>query len=139
MADVNVWVAVALIGHAHHASARGWFEEEQTTEVSFCRVTQAGLLRLLNNGKVMGPNVLGPQAAWAVFDTMCSDSRVRFASEPPALEHDWREATRHASTGPNYWTDAYLTAFAAAAGLTLVTFDRALMRQRQARVHLLKS
>jgi uncharacterized protein len=138
LADVNVWVALSLVGHTHHAEARRWFEEEETTAVSFCRVTQAGFLRLLGNPRVMGPNVLNAQAAWAVFDTLSGDPRITFAAEPPNIESHWRDATRHQSVGPNFWTDAYLMAFAAASDMTIVTFDHAFTRQRKARVHLLK-
>lgn len=139
LADVNIWVALSLAGHTHHAEARRWFDEEATIAVSFCRVTQVGFLRLLGNPRVMGPNVLSARAAWTVFDTLSGDTRVTFATEPPDIEAHWRDATRHNFTGPNFWTDAYLTAFAAAADMTIVTFDRALTRQRQARVRLLKA
>ena len=43
--DVNVWVALALIGHLHHAVAREWFEQIETERLVFCRVTQKGLCR----------------------------------------------------------------------------------------------
>ena len=35
-----------------------------------------------------------------------------------------RQLMRSFRSGPNAWTDAYLGAFAKAAGLTLVTMDR---------------
>ncbi len=38
----------------------------------------------------------------------------------------FRTATDRDEASPNAWTDAYLAAFAETAGLTLVTFDRAL-------------
>ena len=96
--------------------------------MAFCRVTQAGFLRLLNNARVMGPNVLNARAAWGIYDALRSDGRVRFAAEPTGLEEHWRRATRHTHSGPNFWTEAYLKAFAAEAELTLVTFDQALTR-----------
>ena len=68
---------------------------------------------------------------------MCDDDRVHYAEEPPRLEDRWREAARHLGSGPNFWTDAYLTAFAEAGDYTLVTFDRGFLRPRGVDVRLL--
>ena len=57
LAEVNVGIALAVIGHVHHAIALRWFEESQTSQILFSRVTQMGLLRLLKNRKLMGANV----------------------------------------------------------------------------------
>ncbi len=139
LADVNVWIALASVGHVHHVSARNWFEDQETALIGFCRVTQAGFLRLLNNERVMGPNVLSAPEAWRVYDAFYRDSRIKLLPEPPGLEPQWRAATRHYRAAPNFWTDAYLAAFAAAAGLTLVTFDRAFARHPAAAVCLLET
>ena len=138
LADVNVWMALALAGHVHHATARLWFEEPQTGQIHFCRVTQMGLLRLLTNRKVMGANVLTASAAWDVYSALGKDHRVQYAAEPLQLEEFWRDATRRHTTSPNFWTDAYLSAFASAAGLSVVTFDRGFARHRRTRVRLLE-
>ena len=74
----------------------------------------------------MGKRVLTPQEAWAAYDTLRRGLAIRFAPEPAGIEDIWRELAPDRARGPNYWTDAYLTAFGRAAGLTLVTFDRAL-------------
>jgi hypothetical protein len=42
------------------------------------------------------------------------------------MEDELRRRTSQAIVAPKLWADAYLAAFAEAAGLTLVTFDRAL-------------
>ena len=138
LTDVNVWLALSVAEHVHHRAATEWFEDPETQLTVFCRVTQHALLRLLCNPAVMGNDALTATRAWAVYDGFLDHPRVFLVPEPPGLERHWRDATRHHHTGPNFWTDAYLTAFAAAAGMTLVTFDRAFTRQRQARVHLLK-
>ncbi|MSV36162.1 MAG: PIN domain-containing protein [Bryobacterales bacterium] len=138
LADVNVWVALTVVEHVHHAAAREWFEEPDTQLAAFCRVTQHGLLRLLSNSKVMGNDALTASRAWNIYDALLEHSRVFLVPEPAELESHWREGTRHHTTGPNFWTDAFLRAFAAAGGYTIVTFDRGFTRQRQARVHLLK-
>jgi uncharacterized protein len=136
--DVNVWVALALVGHVHHSAARAWFEEPETGQILFSRITQMGLLRLLTNRKVMGANVLAATAAWDVYHALCRDDRVRYAAEPPQLEEFWSDATRHHATGPNFWTDAYLAAFAEAGDYTIVTFDRGIRRHRGVSVRLLE-
>jgi hypothetical protein len=139
LADVNVWIALASVGHVHHAVARGWFEERETARIGFCRVTQAGFLRLLNNERMMGPNVLAASEAWRVYDAFYTDSRIRFLAEPASIESYWRSVTRHHRAAPNFWTDAYLSAFATAAGLTLVTFDRGFPRTGAAEIRLLRT
>ena len=60
-----------------------------------------------------------------------------FSSEPPGMEDVWRDATRHVPGGPNFWTDAYLAAFAVAAGYTVVTFDQGFRRHKAAKLYLL--
>jgi predicted nucleic acid-binding protein len=51
---------------------------------------------------------------------------VAWADEPRNLEAELRALTAGATSSPKTWMDAYLAAFAEAANLTLVTFDRAL-------------
>jgi toxin-antitoxin system PIN domain toxin len=76
LADVNVWIALAVVGHMHHSVALAWFEEPQTGQILFSRVTQMGFLRLLTNREVMGPNILTPADAWRVYASLCDDDRV---------------------------------------------------------------
>jgi uncharacterized protein len=137
LTDVNVWLALSLIGHVHHPAARKWFDEAESDRILFCRVTQKGLLRLLTNQRVMGANTLSAAEAWRLYDTLCQDGRVQFAEEPPELEEAWRAQTRGGQTGANFWTDAYLAAFAASAGCTLVTFDRQFARRKDVDVKVL--
>lgn len=94
LADVNVLVALALAGHVHQAIARQWSEEPETGQILFCRTSQKGLLRLLTNPRVMGPNVLAAKQAWDLYDAFYQDQRVMFAAEAPELEAAWRESTR---------------------------------------------
>lgn len=139
LADVNVLVALAVIGHIHHATALSWFEDSRDDEVALCRITQAGFLRLLTNPRVMGENVVRPARAWEIYDALFEDTRIGFVSEPPGLEASWRTVAQRTHSGPNFWTDAYLAAFAAAAGFDVVTFDRGFPRHHGVRVRLLPS
>jgi len=137
--DVNVWVALAFAEHTHNSAAWNWFYESQRTEsyVTFCRITQMGFLRLITNPTVMQEDVWKPADAWDIFDQFLKIPLVIRMDEPPGLEDHWREGTGSRNHGSNWWTDAYLTAFAAAGELTLVTFDKQLARLSPG-AHLLK-
>lgn len=137
LADVNVWIALAAVGHVYHPVALTWFAEPRTGHIVFTRVTQMGLLRLLTNHKVMGANVLTEADAWKVYASLLDDDRVQYAEEPPHLEDGWRQATRQSGAGPNFWTHAYLAAFAEAGNYAIVTFDYGFQRHRGVDVRLL--
>jgi hypothetical protein len=128
--DINVWLAFAVDTHQHHTRAQAWFRTLPDGSAAMCRVSQMGLLRLLTNRKVLGPDVLNAAAAWEVNDLLLADPRVWFVNEPGDLVRHWRAATlpgtaRSSGAG---WTDAYLWAFAEAAQLQGITFDRGLAR-----------
>ena len=125
LVDVNVWVALAVVEHDHHDAALDWFIQlGQDDAVVLCRVTQMGFLRLLTNRRILADDVLTAPEAWRTYDTWASLAGANFALEPPGFEHTWRDMTQHPNTGPNFWTDAYLAAFAKAGGYTVVSFDR---------------
>lgn len=136
LVDVNVWLALATPGHTHHQSALRWFEETGN-RLYFCRVTQMGFLRLVTNRRVMDISTISPERAWAVLALFMDDSRIGFATEPAGLEDAWRMQTRGHHQGHNFWTNAYLAAFASAADLTLLTFDRAFARRKGLHVRVL--
>ena len=136
--DVNVWVALTIGEHIHHASAAAWLNNCGEDVILFCRVTQMGLLRLLTNSRVMAGGALTPLAAWRIVDSYLADGRFGMSAEPAKLEEDWRALSKRPSGGPNFWTDAYLAAFVAGAGHTLVTFDKDFRRYKGARVQILE-
>jgi uncharacterized protein len=125
--DVNVWLALASRRHVHALTCANWFHSIQSDEVVFCRISQMGLLRLLTNESVMGSDVLSSLEAWRIYRTILSDERIQFAPEPFTLEQEWRKVTMQDRPTPKIWTDAYLIAFARAAGMQLVTLDRAVL------------
>ena|SRR5258707_12930729 len=136
--DVNVWIAVAYDAHVHHAPATAWFEAIEADKIVFCRVTELAFLRLLTNPRVMtDKDVRTYSEAWTGLDTLYKDTSVGFAEEPEGLERAWRNNTHHHNTGANFWTDAYLAGFAAAAGYTIVTFNRGFRRYKDVRLELL--
>jgi uncharacterized protein len=125
--DINVWVALHHQKHLHHRSALEWFNGlEQTTTLIFCRQSQLGLFRLLSTTAVMGDEVSTQQQCWAIYEQWIRGGRAVMQLEPPDIDAAFRARSRAAQSAPKIWTDAYLAAFAESAGLTLVTFDKAL-------------
>ena len=135
--DINVWMALTYDRHIHHAAAPHWFETlEANARLFFCRLTQMGLLRLLTTEAVMGKGeVMTQLGAWQAYDQWLED-RVSFLDEPPGIELAFRSLSRFRHPAPKDWADSYLVAFAAASGLTLVSFDQALRARTGAAVIL---
>jgi uncharacterized protein len=124
--DANVWLALLWGRHIHSERAREWLEKSSEEKFFFCRFTQLTVLRLLTSAAVMGSDVRKMSEAWPLWDKVCADDRVAYLSEPEAIEPEFRRHSKLSTFSPKAWADAYLLAFAAVAGLKLVTFDRAL-------------
>jgi toxin-antitoxin system PIN domain toxin len=127
--DANVWLALLWGRHIHSERAREWFDEAGEEQFFFCRFTQLTILRLLTTEKIMGKDTKTISEAWSVWDRVWADTRIAFLPEPDDLEKEFRSRSRLLSRSPKVWADAYLLAFASAAGLKFVTFDRALKAQ----------
>jgi predicted nucleic acid-binding protein len=84
----------------------------------------------------MGSDVKTMFDAWALWDKVRADDRIALLPEPETIEPEFRRLSAFQSPSPKIWADAYLVAFAAVAGLKLVTFDRGLCA-RGADVHVL--
>lgn len=128
--DVNVWLALVVAEHTHARQAQNWAEQATGDWLVLNRITQMGLLRLLTNPSVMGRDALTGAESWRVADGLLERENIRFAKEPDGLEPSWRNLTPAGRVGPNFWTDAYLAAFARTTGFTLVTFDRGFSKHR---------
>jgi toxin-antitoxin system PIN domain toxin len=124
--DANVWIALLWSRHLHSETARDWFEQSAHEEFFFCRFTQLTVLRLLTTESVMGKDVSTMLQAWDLWSKVEADSRIAFLPEPEGLEKEFRSRSRLPTGSPKAWADAYLLAFAAVAGLKMITFDRAL-------------
>jgi len=134
--DANVWLALLWSRHVHSERARAWFERSSEEKFFFCRITQITVLRLLTTPRVMGSDVKTMSEAWALWDRVCADDRIALLADPESIEPEFRQFSALHIASPKIWADAYLVAFAAVAGLKLVTFDRAL-RPLGADVHVL--
>lgn len=135
--DANIWLAIAVDGHSHHAAARDWFNAQLEGTCALCRVTQMALLRHLTNQKIMGENVQSQVEAWQACDVLRNDARVIFLPEPAALETTFRSLSQAASPSLDRWTDAYLAAFGIQSAAQLVTFDKGFSRFAGLDLHLL--
>ena len=94
----------------------------------FCRITQLGLLRLLCNETVMGSQRQTAQQAYASYNQLLAQSIIDFAPEPNGLEARLLAYCELGRSSKNFWTDAYLAAFASAGAMSLATFDRGFQR-----------
>jgi uncharacterized protein len=137
--DVNVWLALTHERHVHHRQAARWFHSLGGETMYFCRFTQIGLLRLLTSAPVMADDVMGQRQAWRAYRRWYDDARVAFQVEPesPEFERWFEKLSESPAPSTKLWADAYLGAFAKTCGLTLVTFDRALLKSKAIEIHLL--
>src|SRR5579871_5285075 len=112
--DINVWLALSFDRHKHHPAANTWIGSLAGEVCYFCRTSQQGFLRLATNPKVMAADAVSLSRAWQLYDTMLTDPRIEFATEPAGLDPAWRAFTQGSTFSTNVWTDAYLAAFALA-------------------------
>jgi hypothetical protein len=135
--DVNVWLALCYPVHVHNDVATGWFASlDESAEFVFCRQTQMGLFRLMTTEAVLGRDVMTQRQCWAIYDRWIEGGKAILLGEPVGLGAAMRLRTSGDSPSPKTWADAYLAAFAEAAHLTLVTFDRALAQRARGSVLL---
>lgn len=128
LCDTNVWLALTLSEHKHHALAREWLDTvDQPAAIHFCRATQQSFLRLLTNATVLGAYGNPPLTnaeAWNVYEELLADDRIVLtAVEPAGLEAQWKERALRETASPKLWMDSYLASFAHAGGFQLVTTD----------------
>ncbi len=125
--DINVWLALTLKTHVHSPAGWKWYRSLNfSEELSFCRFTQLGLLRLLTTESVARHETLTQRQAWEAYDRWLQQGGGVFRQEPLGLETEFRSFADKTIPAPKEWADSYLAAFAASASLELVTFDRAL-------------
>ena len=141
--DINVWLALAVQEHPHHAAAARYWSEAQEARPSgfwFCRVTMLGLVRLLCQPKVVGEGALQLPAAWGLYQSFRAVPGVGLLADPP--DCDEQLAAHLIQDGrplpARCWTDAYLAAMAQSAGLRLVSFDKDFQRFKLAQCLVLQ-
>ncbi len=73
--------------------------------------------------------VLSQRGAWNVYDRWFEDSRVFFFGGTDNLEKAFRGISRQPGLAAKDWADSYLIAFAEAADLSVIRFDKALKQK----------
>ncbi len=76
--------------------------------------------------------------AWATYEALFLDNRIRFLAEPEGVQNRFRELMGLHTKSPKLWADLWLVAFAETSGATLVTCDKALAKKSK-HTHLLLS
>jgi len=124
--DVNVWLALLLEDHEHHAQALAWWVQPEEVALGFTRLTQLSVLRLLTTSAVTRDQPLTMTEAWQAYERLFQDERVALYPEPTGFEMRFRQLSQLPTASPKVWADAYLLAFASGHQGQLVTFDRAM-------------
>jgi toxin-antitoxin system PIN domain toxin len=128
--DINVWIALHLREHDHHAQAQAWFTSlASTDQLVWCRHTQIGMFRLLTTDSVTQGASLTQKRCWDIYHHWILSGRAVLREEPVGVDAAFEQLTSADSSSPRVWADAYLAAFAELARLTLVTFDKALAKK----------
>ena len=124
LADINIWLALAFEVHGHHERALRWFDQAAPQSCAMCRFVQYGFLRLASDPAVFGEEAVTLPVAWGLYDQLLADDRVSYLTEPLELEQAWRRHTATDTYSHKVWADGYLAAFADAAGIGVVSFDK---------------
>lgn len=119
--DVNVLVALSTTRHVNHAAATARFM--QLDSWATCPTTEAGLLRLLLNERVVGRRATGAEAL-AQLKQMRSSPKWRFITDQTSLAQP--AIDMRVLVGYRQVTDLQLINLAANSGTRLATFDMAL-------------
>ena len=121
--DASVWLSLSVPDHVHHTRARRYWEREAADRVVFCRLTALALLRHLSNPRVLGKAALTGDAAWHALQRWLALPETALLPEPPGVDELLGAWSAELTLRAGDWTDAYLAAFARAAGCRLVAFD----------------
>ena len=126
--DSNVWVALSVGGHVHNEAVMAWLATVDPPDtIVMCRTIQLSYLRLVTTRAVIAAYDELPMTnvqAWAACQAFLADDRIVFRDDEPAsLPGFWNEYAMRSTASPKLWMDAYLAAFARAAGYRLVTTD----------------
>ncbi len=123
--DVGPLLALIWQRHGAHDRTQDWLRTAEPP-LGVCRVTSMGLLRLLSNEVVMGPEVVTRRRAWSLLDAVLADGRFQWWEEPLDLDAQFRRFSAADDTSHRIWTDDYLAAFAVTSQADLATLDRGL-------------
>ena len=66
--------------------------------------------------------------AWQDYEQLLSQEPIIYVDEPEGVESLLKDLCALGVSSRNFWTDAYLAAFAEASGFSFATFDRGFRR-----------
>jgi len=142
--DINVWLALAVQEHPHHALARAYWATVVMASASssrpnawFCRTTMLGLVRLLCQPKAVGAGALALPAAWGLYQSYRAMPQIGLLADPLSCEAHINALLGSSQPSARLWPDTYLAALALSSELRLVTFDRDFARFGLARCLIL--
>jgi uncharacterized protein len=121
--DVNVWLALAIEEHPHHAAAARYWKSRAGQVSFFCRLSAMSFVRLLSHPKLMAGKPLTLAKAWGLYRRFTALPGVALLAEPDGLDSDL-EGLVVPKLPSRLFTDAYFAALARKAHVRLVTFDR---------------
>ena len=122
--DLNVWLALAAADHLHHHQAIRYWETQAAEQVLFCTVTALGLVRLVQQPKLMGSAVKDSAEASALVLGFCQQPGVSLMKPIADGWELFHQMLQDSNLPARLCTDAYLAALAMANGWRLVSFDR---------------
>ena len=126
--DGNVWLAAAFAAHPAHGVARRVLDQVSADEPAlWCRATQQSFLRLASTPVITAAYGVAKATnadAWVALEAFLALPQVDVIDEPLGLARHWRQLGAIEQSAPKRWMDAYLAAFAMAAGVLFVSLDR---------------
>jgi len=126
--DTNVWIAAIFTAHPFHQPARQVLQQATPADPAvFCRSTQQSFLRLASTPtllKAYGAEGLTNRDALLALGALQASAQVCEREEPPGLPVLWHRLASRDTASPKIWMDAYLGAFAIAAGLRMISLDQ---------------
>lgn len=126
--DTNVWLAAIFPTHPFHPQAQQALQRATSAQPAlWCRATQQSFLRLASTPtllKAYGAEGMTNRDALIALDALQTLPQVKLLDEPTGAFSLWRNMAALDTASPKVWMDAYLAAFAIAAGLRMVALDR---------------
>ena len=124
LVDINVLLALLAGNHAHHVTARKWFDGCDKDEIGICRYVQLGVIRLLGHTALMQQHAISGLAAFRIIHELIElDERVQFVADHKDVDLFFPQCLSEPVPASKAVNDAYLAAFALAAKRRLVTLD----------------
>jgi len=121
--DINVWVAISNPKHSSFNVAVKYWRTQADENLVFCRVTALGFVRVSSQSRAFADGAFSPQEAWTKYTAWIKSKGVTLQADPENLDIYLGQWLASGIVTNRIFMDAYLAAFAVAAGHRLVSFD----------------